>query len=306
MNLDTLTTFADVALLGSFAAAARKLELDPSSISRTIAGLEEELSLRLFQRSTRRLELTEAGEIYLNRIKPLLNEFEHALDEAQKVSTGASGTLRMTTSMSFAQVCIIPLIAEFKQRYPEVKLELILTDSVVDLVAEGIDLACRLGPKSDSDLIGTRLMEPHYHICVSPDYFKSHPPINKPDDLTDHNCIVFTLPEYRSRWLLKDKNSKLSHVSINSDLSISSAVALRECARSGMGPVLLADWIVDEDIKKGKLKTVLDEYQVTAQNFDNAIWLLYPSRNFLPHKTRIMIDFLKSKFKQNTARLSEV
>ena len=295
MNLDALTTFADVALLGNFAAAARKLKLDPSSVSRTIAGLEEELGLRLFQRTTRRLELTEAGEIYLNQIKPLLNEFEHALDEAHKVSSGASGTLRMTTSVSFAQVCILPLIIEFKQLYPKIKLELILTDSVVDLVAEGIDLACRLGPKFDSELIGTRLMEPQYHICVSSDYFNSHPSINEPGDLSKHNCIVFTLPEYRSRWSFRDKNRIESKVTINSDLSISSAVALRECARTGMGPVLLANWMIDDDVKSGKLITILNEYQVTAQDFDNAIWLLYPSRNFLPNKTRIMIDFLKSK-----------
>ncbi|VAW95545.1 Transcriptional regulator, LysR family [hydrothermal vent metagenome] len=304
MNLDSLNAFVEVALLGSFAAAARKLELDPSSVSRTIAGLEEALCLRLFQRSTRRLELTEAGEIYLNRIKPLLNEFAHALDEAHKVSTGESGTLRMTTSVSFAQVCILPLMAEFRKLYPLVKLELILSDAVVDLVAEGIDLACRLGPKTDSELIGTRLLEPRYHVCVSPDYFKSHPPITNPNDLQQHNCLVFTLPEYRSKWLFKDKDANLSQVSINSDLSISNAVSLRECARSGMGPVLLADWIIEDDIKTGKLVTILDDYQVAARNFDNAIWLLYPSRNFLPNKTRIMIDFLKSKFQDSIATLA--
>ena len=297
MNIDVLKTFAEVALLGSFAAAARKLELDPSSISRSVAGLEDELSLRLFQRSTRRLELTEAGEIYLNRIKPLLNEFDHALDEAHKVSTGASGTLRMTTSVSFAQVCILPLVAEFKQRYPQIKLELLLDDSVVDLVADGIDLACRLGPKSDSELIGTRLLEPRYHVCVSADYFDFNPLIKQPDDLTEHNCPVFTLPEYRSQWMFKDKDATIRHVTINSDLAISSALALRECARAGMGPVLLADWIIQDDLRNGRLITLLDEYQVAAQNFDNAIWLLYPSRTFLPHKTRIMIDFLKDKFK---------
>jgi len=299
MNINTLNAFVEVALLGSFAAAARKLELDPSSISRSIAGLEEELNLRLFQRTTRRLELTEVGEIYLNRIKPLISEFDHALDEAYKVSTGVSGTLRMTTSVSFAQICIIPLIAEFKQQYPQVKLELQLTDSVVDLVADGIDLACRLGPKSDSELIGTRLLEPRYHVCVSPDYFKSNPPITRPSDLEQHNCIVLTLPEYRSEWLFKDKDSTISRVKINSDLSISSAVALLECARVGMGPVLLADWTINEDIKKGKLITILDEYQVAAEDFESAIWLLYPSRSFLPNKTRIMIDFLKSRLQNS-------
>lgn len=299
MNTDTLNTFVEVALQGSFAAAARKLEVDPSSVSRTVAGLEQELRLRLFQRTTKRLELTEAGEIYLNRIKPLLGEFDHALDEAHMVSSGASGTLRMTTSVSFAQICIIPLIAEFKQLYPLINLELQLTDSVVDLVADGVDLACRLGPKSNSELIGTRLLEPQYHVCVSPEYLKNNTAIKEPEDLEQHDCIVFTLPEYRSQWLFKDNQSNISRIKINSTLSISSAVALRECARAGIGPVLLADWIIKEDIKNGKLVTILDEYRVAAEDFDSAIWLLYPSRNFLPNKTRIMIDFLKSKLQHN-------
>lgn len=285
----------EVAQLGSFAAVARKLELDPSSVSRTIASLENELSIRLFQRTTRRLELTEAGEIYLNRIKPVLNEFDHALDEAQRVSTGPGGTLRMTTSVSFGQVCILPLISEFKNLYPDIKLELILTDTVVDVVAESIDLALRLGPEPDSELIGTRLLSPKYHVCVSPDYFDSHPVINRPDDLQQHNCIVFTLPEYKSQWLFKDQGANLYQAKIKSDLSISSAVALRECALNGMGPVLLAEWLVNQDIKNGKLISILNDYQVTAENFDTAVWLLYPSRNFLPNKTRVMIDFLKSK-----------
>jgi DNA-binding transcriptional LysR family regulator len=296
MNTDTLNSFVEVALLKSFAAAARKLELDPSSISRSIASLENELSLRLFQRTTRHLELTEAGEIYLNRIKPLLNEFNHAHDEAHKVSTGASGTLRMTTSVSFAQVCILPLLGEFKNLYPNIKLELVLSDSIVDLVADSIDLACRLGPKSDSELIGTRLLEPRYHVCVNTDYFNTHAAIIKPDDLEQHNCIVFNLPEYRSQWLFKDKESRYSRVKINSDLSISSAVALRECARFGMGPVLLPNWMINDDLNDGKLITILNDYQVTVEDFDSAIWLLYPSRNYLPNKTRIMIDFLKDRF----------
>ncbi len=296
MNVDTLNLFVEVSQLKSFAAVARKRELDPSLVSRSIAKLEQELRMRLFQRSTRNLELTEAGEIYLNRIKPLLSEFDHALDEAHKVSTGACGTLRMTTSVSFAQISIIPLIEEFKNAYPNIKLELVLTDSVVDLVADGIDLACRLGPKNDSELIGTRLLEPQYHVCVHPNYFDSHPAITKPEDLEQHKCIVFTMPEYRSQWLFKDKESNYSQVKINSDITISSGLALRDCARFGMGPALLADWMINDDINNGKLITILNDYQVTAENFDSAIWLLYPSRNYLPNKTRIMIDFLKSKF----------
>lgn len=296
MNIDALELFVEVSLLGSFAAAARKLHIDPSSVSRSIALLEEQLGLRLFQRTTRQLVLTEAGELYLKRIGPLLSEFECALDEAHKVSKGPSGNLRMTASVAFGQVCILPHIPEFRLLYPDIKLELQLTDSVVDLISSAVDLACRLAPKSNSELIGTRLIDTHYRVCVSPDYIKSKPKIKCPEDLAAHRCVVFNLPEYRSKWTFKDKHSTHVSVPIQSDVSISSALALREAALAGMGPVLLADWLIGDDITQGRLIPVLDEYQVTAEDFDTAAWLLYPSRNFLPNKTRVMIDFLKTKF----------
>jgi len=293
-------------MLGSFAAAARKLELDPSSISRSISTLEEELGLRLFQRTTRRLELTEAGEIYLNRIKPLLDEFDHALDDAHQVSSGLVGTLKLTTSVSFGQAVLLPLLIEFKKQYPNIRLELLLTDAVLDVVAEGIDLSCRLGPAVDSDLIGSCLMKYRYHVCVSPDYFDSHLAIATPDDLRQHQCLVFNLPDMHSQWLFKDKQSQLMQVDIQSDFSISNAMAVKQAALSGMGPAMLADWMIREDIKAGRLITILDQYEAAAQDFNSGVWMLYPSRRFLPNKTRIMIDFLKQKVEEQEAMHAEV
>jgi len=295
MNIDSLELFVEVSRLGSFAAAARKQNLDPSSVSRTIALLEEQLGLRLFQRSTRRLVLTETGEIYLKRIAPLLNEFDYALDEAHKVSKGPSGNLRMTASVAFGQVCLLPHIQEFRRLFPDITLEFQLTDSVVDLIYDGVDLACRLAPKFDSGLVGTRLFDTHYRVCVSPEYYEFMSKVTCPQDLEQHDCVVFTLPEYRSKWIFKDVNSNLISVRVNSNISISSALALRESALCGMGPVLLADWLVGEDVEQGRLITLLSQYQVTAEDFDTVAWLLYPSRTFLPYKTRAMIDFLKTK-----------
>ncbi len=123
------------------------------------------------------------------------------------------------------------------------------------------------------------------------------PEIRRPEDLEKHRCLVFTLPDYRSQWQFKDAQGKMSSVNIQSDLSISSALALRECAINGMGPVLLANWLVEKDINEGRLVPLLNNYEVTAGDFDTAAWLLYPSRHFLPHKTRAFIDFLKSKYR---------
>jgi len=296
MSIESLTLFVEVTKLGSFAAVARKLDLDPSIVSRNIAALELKLGIRLFHRSTRHLVITEAGEIYLKRVEPLLEEFEHALEDAQRVSKEPSGTLCMTASGSFGQTCILPHLSEFRLQFPEIKLELLLVDRVVDLVAEGVDLACRLSPEQDAELFGTKLFDTKYHVCVSPDYLLKNTPINKPSDLEKHKCVVFSLPDYRKEWIFQDKNLEVARVKIESDVSISSGLALREAALAGMGPALLADWLIDKDISESKLIPVLTDYQVTAKDFDTSAWLLYPSRSFLPSKTRVMIDFLKSKF----------
>lgn len=295
MNTELLTLFIKVAQLGSFAAVAREANIDPSAVSRAMASLEEQLNLRLFQRTTRQLKLTEAGEIYLQRIKPLLNELDYALDEAQKVSHTPSGHLRMTASVAFGQMCLLPYLSDFRQLYPNIQLELLLTDSVLDLVTNSLDLACRLNAQAESEAVRTLLFNTHYYVCVSPAYLAQHAPINTPQDLEQHNCIVFNFPDYRTHWTFKDHQHILTRISIQSNLSLSSALALRECALLGMGPALMADWLVNQDIAHGRLIPILTDYQVTAENFNTAAWLVYPSKHFLPHKTRLMIDFLKEK-----------
>lgn len=299
MDINSLKLFVRVSQSGSFAAASRALNIDPSSVSRTIALLEEDIGLRLFQRTTRKLVLTEAGEVYLQRIAPLLNEFDYAIDEAHKVSNGPSGHLRMTASVAFGQACLVPHIAQFRTLYPNIKLELQLTDAVVDIVADGIDLSCRLTKNSNAQLICTRLFDTRYYVCVSPSYYKNNPKVLQPTDLEQHNCVVFTLPEYRSKWTFKDKSGNLTPIEIKSDLSISNALVLRNCAFEGLGPVLLPHWLVEKDIQQGTLIPLLDQYQVSAKDFDTAVWLLYPSRHFLPVKTRVMIDFLKAIYREN-------
>jgi len=294
MNTETLMLLVETARLGSFAAVARKLDMDPSSVSRAVAGAEEQLGFRLFQRSTRKLALTEAGELYLQRITPLLDEMEGALEEALQINQGPKGILKMTASVSFGQTCILPYIPEFKARYPDVGLELRFTDAVLDLVENGIDLACRLVPKFDSSMVGTKLFDTHYRVCVSPNY-QTISEIQHPKDLEKHPCLTFTLPDYRSRWIFKNNQNELNKVNIQSDISISNALALKELAIVGMGPVLLADWLVDSEIEQKRLVHILREHQVTASDFDTAAWLLYPTRSYLPTKTRVMIDFLKEK-----------
>ncbi|YAF94562.1 MAG: LysR substrate-binding domain-containing protein [Nodularia sp. CChRGM 3473] len=296
MDLNNLRIFIEVARSGSFAAVARNRNIDPSSVSRAIAALEHELGLRLFQRSTRRIALSEAGNLYFGRIEALVDELDHARDEALAVSASPVGTLRLTASVAFGHQCIVPLLPEFRALFPDLKLELLLSDTILDLVSERIDLAVRLGLSIDIGMFGIKLFNTRYRVCVSPTYLKQAQPLHVPDDLRNHKCLLFTLPNFQSRWLFRDRDGMVNEVPIDGDVVISNALTLRDCAIAGMGPVLLANWLIDKDITQGQLIDVFPNYYVTATDFETAVWLLYPSRVYLPNKVRTMVDFLRRKY----------
>jgi DNA-binding transcriptional LysR family regulator len=296
MNAEDLKLFVEVARLGGFAAAARSLDLDPSSVSRAVAGLEAELSVRLFQRSTRKLSLTEAGNLYLGRVAPLIEELSHARDEALAVSKGVSGVLRITASVAFGYQQLAPLFSEFRGRHPLLKLEALLTDANLHLVNDRIDLAVRLGSRFEGDVICTKLMSTRYRVCASPSYLRIHGTPRNPQELAKHQCLLLSLPEFRSAWHFKDRKGKVQVVDISGDVVISNPLVQQRCAADGMGPALLADWLSNELVATGLLVDLFPHYDVTATTFDTGLWLLYPSRNYLPFKVRAMVDFLREKF----------
>lgn len=222
MDISVLKLFVEVVRQGSFAAVARDRDLDPSSVSRAIAGLEAELGIRLFQRTTRQLSPTEAGKTYFDRIEPLIEEIQQATDIATDVSGQPKGELRVTASTSFGLKCIVPYIPEFQRCYPELTVDLLLTDTVVDLVAERIDVAVRLGLLADSTLIAQQLMRTHYTVCASPSYLKRSSPLQHPTDLTHHNCLLFPLAGFRSRWIFKDLGGELSEIPVRGQTITSS------------------------------------------------------------------------------------
>ena len=293
MDFENLRIFVEVIRRGSFAAVARDRNLDPSSISRAVASLEEELGTRLLQRSTRRMGLTEAGNLFFGRIEALVDELDHARDEALAISAGPVGTLRLTVSVAFGHQCLLPLLPRFQALFPALKVELLLTDTYVDLVSERVDLAVRLSARLDTSLIGVKLFSTRYRVCVSPGYVARAQPLRVPADLSNHRCVLFTMPEFRSRWLFRDSAGIVTEVPIDGELVISSALALRACALADMGPTLLANWLVDDDIAQGRLIDPFPDYHVAATDFETAAWLLYPSRAYLPNKVRVMVDFLK-------------
>jgi len=295
MEIQSLKTVLLVRELGSIAAAARALDVDASSVSRTLASVERELGLRLFQRSTRTLGLTEDGERYLNRIAPQIEDLEAAREEAASKDASPRGTLRMTASVAFSQEFFVPLLPRFQDMYPDLSVELFPSDSNLDLLAEGLDLAIRLAAAPKGDLISTRLAETRYRVVAAPDYLKSVGPVGNPHDLTRLNCLRFALPNFRSAWRFRKSGEEPFAVEVSGKTVISSAASLREAARLGMGAALLPDWLIAGDLAKGRLVNLFPDYECAAADFETAAWILYPSKTYLPRKVRVMIDFLKAE-----------
>ncbi len=297
MNTETLHLFIEVAHRLSFAAVAEERGVDPSSVSRAIAQLEVELGLRLFQRSTRRMTLTEAGEQFRGRVAGILEALDEATDAARAQQAAPSGRLRISASVAFGEVALLPLIPDFRETYPEINLEIQLTDRNINMIAESVDLAIRLTDRLEGDLMAVKLMDTRYAVCLSPSYRQNNSAVEKPADLGSHRAITFTMTPYRTAWLFRDMAGAEERIEIKEALSISSALGVRQAAVAGLGPALLADWLIRDDLAQGRLLTVLNDYQVTATGFDTAAWLVYPTRSYIPRKTRIMIDFLKQHFK---------
>lgn len=286
MDVELLRTFVEVMRRGSFAAVARDRNSDPSSISRSIAALETELGARLFNRTTRQLSPTEAAVGYFDRIEPLLVELERAGLAAADSGDEPRGTLRITAPVTFAQVNLVPFLPEFARRYPALSFELLLTDQLLDLVEQRVDLAVRLGKLADSSLIAHRLCDMVYAVCASPDYLRRHGRPASPAELEDHECLRYPVPGYGARWRFRQGEGPVSEVPIRGRVVVSNGVALRQCAVAGMGILMLPRWNVAEELRTGALVELFAEYRATASEFDTAAWLLYPSRSYLPLKVR--------------------
>jgi DNA-binding transcriptional LysR family regulator len=295
MDLKQLQTFVEVARRGSFAAAARLLGVAPSMVTRSVAALERELGVRLIQRTTRRLSLTEAGAAYCEQVSEVLAGLERAGDEARAAAGEiCSGTVRLTSSVAFGQTVVVPLLPLLHKRHPGVEIELVLIDSVIDLVAERVDLALRLGATPDTSLIGLPLRRVRYRVVASEAYLRLHGRPRVPADLAHCDCLRFPLPGFKTEWQFRGRDGPIESVAVHGWLVLSTALALHRAALDGLGPTLLPDWQVGADLAAGRLVDLFPAHEATATRFDSGVWLLYPSRAYVPGRVRAVVDFLKA------------
>ncbi len=295
MNSLSLSIFRDVAHKLSFAAVAKERGTSPSSVSRIIAALESDLGVRLFHRTTREMALTESGSQFLQQANRILDMMEKARDQARGNQSRPAGRVRVSASTAFGEHMIVPVLPQLQRQYPEIQLDLLLTDSNIDLAAQGLDLAVRLGNRLEGDFVCSRLFKTRYRICAAPAYLRSAPKLQSPEDLANHRCLLFMLPDFRSSWQFRSPEGQSEEVEVDGDVAMSSAGGLLAATRQGLGPALLADWLIRADIHAGTLVDVFPGHEVTATTYDTAAWLIYPSREYVPRRVRAVIEFLRSE-----------
>lgn len=273
METDDLALFALAARRGSLAAAARERGLDPSAVSRRVAALEARLGLKLFDRSARRLALTGEGRAALARLVPAAEALEAERLEIAAARGALTGPLTITASVAFGEAWLVPRLHAFRAAHPGVTLSLALSDAPLDLAAEGIDLAIRLGPRPTGEGVASRLMPTRYRVLASPAWLAAHGPFAAPADLEGRDALAFALPGYARAWRLR-QGKRVEAIGIAPVLTASAAGALRRAAVEGMGMALLADWLTAEQRASGALVEVLPGWEASAARFDTAAWLL--------------------------------
>lgn len=295
IDLNDAALFTHAVALGSLSAAGRDLDFSPAVASKRLARLEAALGVRLLQRSSRQLKLTEEGAAFHERCLAILAEVDEAQAEAAAGGAGPRGVLRVTASTAFGRQHVGPCAAAFVRAHPAAKIELHLDDSVLDLVGGGFDLAVRIGPMEDSRLISRRVAPNHRVVCAAPEYLKRRGIPRTPDDLLEHDCLTLHTPgSPLAVWTL-GRGGQARSLRVRGPLAADNGEILVDWAIAGAGLALKSIWDIDEELSSGKLVTVLDDY--VPESYD--IHLVYPSRQFMPAKTRAFIEALTAHLERS-------
>lgn len=284
-NLGDLEIFTRVVASSSMSEAARELGLQTPIISKRVKRLEERLGARLFHRTTRQISLTEAGEGFHERVLAALAGLEEAEAFLAGRSSAVTGRLRVSAPTSFGRMHIAPYLTRFFSLYPDDELQLTLTDAFQDLVAEGFDLAIRIGELPSSSLVARKLAAVRRILCATPDYIERHGAPSTIEDLERHVCIPAHNNAY---WHLSGPNGPVALRPVG-PLSTNSSEVVREAVLSGLGIAFRSTWDVGPDLRAGRLVQVLPEWEGSS---DVGLYAVYPSRQHLPAKVRAFIDFL--------------
>jgi len=286
-----MRVFTAVVEAESFAGAAEKLDLSRGMTTRYVAQLEAHLGVRLLNRTTRRLSLTEAGVDYFQRATQVLAMIEEAETSAAQNASVPRGTLRVTSSVIFGARHLGAAISDYLKRHPQMQVDLSLNERVVDLVDEGFDLAIRVSARIDPGLVARRITPVRIVACASPGYLKTHGTPKEPEELTGHNCLVYAHPVHQGGWHFKRKGEERT-VTVSGTLRGNNGDSMVSAAIEGLGVIFEPSFLVYEALAAGKLVQLLPDWE------SETMWVfaVYPNRKFLAPKVRSFVDFLIERF----------
>lgn len=294
MALDVLAAmrvFTRVVEFMSFSKAAEKLALSPGMTSRYVAQLEAHLGVRLLNRTTRHLSLTAAGADYCQQAQQVLAMVEQAAQSAAREVVEPRGTLRITSSLAFGGTHLGEAVAAYLVRHPQVDIEIMLTERVVDLVEEGVDLAVRVAATIDEGLIARPICPARFIACASPAYLQRHGTPASPADLDAHNCLTFAAPETSQVWRFR-RDGECSTFKVRGSLHGNNGNILCRAAEQGLGVIYQPTFMVYESLRQQKLVPLFPDWEADCYT----VYAVYPNRQFLPGKVRSFIDFLLERF----------
>lgn len=291
-RLQSMRVFAKVVEQGSFVAAGNTLEMSNAVVTRHVADLEKHLGARLLNRTTRRLSLTETGKTYLERVLQILQDIDAADALAMSNSSRTAGTLRLYSHLAFGQLQLAQLLPLYTAQYPDVELDVTLSDRTVDLVEDGFDIGIFIDlQKFDASMIARQLGSAEIILCASPAYIDKHGLPREPSDISQHVCLNFAYEQLRHHWTIGDGDG-MKAIPITSKLVSNNGDLLRQCALAGMGIVIRSSFTLGDDLRTGRLIRLLPRHHLGRL----AVMMVYPSRRFLPAKVRSFVEFINARF----------
>ncbi len=287
-NFSDIAVFVEIVRKGSFTAAAESLKMSRPVVSKYLARLENRLGVRLLNRTTRKLSLTEAGQGFFNTCKSGLEQLQDAEAEVLQLQQSPKGILRLNTPMSFGIQHVAPLLNNFKESYPDIQVEMNLEDRKLDVVEEGFDVSVRITDMPDSSLVARRLCSCRHVIVAAPEYLESAGVPEKPGDLINHHILAYRYQESSHVWHFNGGENRQVQVSLPVHTKINNSLAIREAVLNGMGVARMPTFVVGQDIRVGNLVALFPKFDL----LEVGVFLVYPQRRLLSPKVRAFIDFM--------------
>lgn len=249
-------------------------------------------------RTSRKLTLTEPGEIYFDHAEHILNQVDEANSSVSQLQRVPRGTLRVHSRILVGTMRIVPALPDFLRRYPEIKVDLLMSNNEIDLVERNVDVDVRIGMLASSSLIARKLVSSDRVVCAAQSYIERHPEIRSPADLASHNCLTYRLNPGRTVWRFIDRAGMLIKVPVSGTIQSDFGPALRTAALAGVGIALMPDWAVQDDLRSGRLRRLFPRHRVSHTEFDNGIFAVYQKTRHKSAKVRLFVEFLADLFSE--------